>query len=60
MHMQTNSYALTGDYGFSVTKVMRLKPQEASIVAPPMVISKDKGFRDLTDMSCPCLNTDFK
>ena len=45
MHVQTNSYALTGDYGFPVTNVMRLKPQEALMVAPPLVVSKDMGFR---------------
>ena len=32
--MQSNPYALTGDYGFPVTKV--IKPQEASMVEPPM------------------------
>ena len=28
---------------------MRLKPQEASMVAPPMVVSKDKGFLSSED-----------
>ena len=49
MHVQTNPYALTGDYGFPVTKAMRLKSQEASMVAPPMVVSKDKGFLSSKD-----------
>ena len=43
MHVQTNPYALTGDYGFPVTKVMRFKPQEDSMIAPSKVVSKDKG-----------------
>ena len=47
--MQTNPYALTGDYGFPITKAIRLKPQEASMEAPPMAVSKDTGFLSSKD-----------